>query len=60
MPPVVSDEETTKMGFLHNAKTLSVLMTTSMTLSFYVHQGGNPNIQWRIALPQQVLEETIK
>jgi hypothetical protein len=26
----------------------------------YVHQGDNPDKQWRIVLPQQMLEETVK
>ena len=26
----------------------------------YVHQGDNPDELWRIALPQQMLEETVK
>jgi hypothetical protein len=26
----------------------------------YVHQGDSPDEQWHIALPQQMLEETVK
>jgi hypothetical protein len=29
-------------------------------ITCYVHQGDNPDKQWQIALPQQMLEKTVK